>query len=213
MGILTYQGFKDRLEFMLGNEGHDETRLGDWIHDGYYDLAGAFDFAALNKSATATIDLGNDAIIVPADLQWPRALTNQTDDLSLIYEDQANFIRRDLDATGEPQYWTRVGDSFRVWPTPLVDTALRLLYNKVPTALADDLDVSELLPTYDRAILIFAMSHALGDKLERSLSIDWLARGMNYVRSRLLPEEFQEEGVALGLTHATSLSDLGAART
>jgi len=213
MGMLTYQQMKDRLEFNLGNQAFDEDRLGLWIHDGYYDLAGAFDFAELNKTATATIDGGNDAIIVPADMQWPRALTNQTDDFTLIYEDQANFLRRDLDTEGQPQYWTRLGDSFRVWPTAEVDTLLRVLYNKFPTPLADDLDVSALLPTYDKAILLFSESHALYDTKENAMATDVLARAMNYVRSRLLPEEFQEEGVSLGLTHASSLSDIGAART
>ncbi len=213
MGILTYERLKERLDFNLGEQAFDDKVLGEWIHDGYYDLTGAFDFAEMNRSATATINVGNDSIVVPSDLQWPRALTNQTDDLTLIYEDQANFLRRDLDTDGEPQYWTRIGNTLRVWPTPLLATALRILYNKIPIALTVSTDVTELLPTYDRAILWFAESSAHYDLRENAMATDILARAMNYVRSRLLPEEFQEEGVSLGLTYARQLSDVGAART
>jgi hypothetical protein len=200
MGNTTFAGFRSRLAFNLGNRDLARGQLSAWVNDGYFDLTGAFDFLELHGLSTATLEASSSSISLPLDASWVRSIKDDTAENPLIKISEEQFWSiLDHTETGEPEYWTRQGNTLRVQPIPEEDLTLRLLYNKIPTALSANSDKTVLLPTFDRAIIEFSTYHALLDLGEELRAGEWLSRGMAYVRSRLLPQEFENDGPTLGV--------------
>lgn len=200
MGYTTKAKFRSRLSLNLGDRNLAKGHLDGWVEDGYYDMTGAFDFIELHEVSTATMAVDADSITLPSDLQWVRSVKDDTNENPLIKISAEQFWSTlDLTEEGEPEYWTRQGQVLRVQPVLNEEVTLRLLYNKFPPPLDDDGDTTVLPPTWDRAVIMFSTYHALLDLGEETRAAEWLSRAMAYVRSRLLPQEFENDGPTLGV--------------
>lgn len=214
MGLRTLVEFRDDLDRILGYRGHAPARLDSWINDGIQDLGGSIDFETLNRTSRATILATKNSVTLPSDLNWLRGpVRSITDDVTLIFEDGTQFVTRDEDTDGPPTFWTRIGDTLRVWTTPEVATVVQLLYNKFPTYLVADADVSMFTPTWDRVIEMKAIAHALLDLGENANAQDWFGHASAQIRSRLMSDEFETEGASAGVRVITTQAQLGETRT
>lgn len=206
MGAKNLAGFRSDLEFGLGDRGFAKGKLNGWINAGYFDITGAFDFEELHETSRNPFIVDQEDVTLPTDLQWLRSVHNDTDKESLTNIDEDNFwLLEDKTDGGIPEQWTRIGNSLRIWPKTDKARTIRINYNKFPVVLAASKDVTTLTPTWDRGVELFSMHHALMSVGEEARASEFLARGMTYVRSRLLQQEMKrgpKEGVRIPRTRA-----------
>lgn len=209
MGQVTLLGFQSRLSLLLGDRDLSKGQMQGWINDGLQDLTGAFDFIELHQVSTAIMSKDADSITLPSDLAWVRSVKDDTNERPLIKISEEQFWSI-LDHTedGEPEYWTRQGNVLRVHPLLDDEVTIRIFYNRTHPLLEANGSKTLLMPTFDVAIKMFAAHHALMDLGEETRAAEWLARGMTYVRSRLMPQEFEDTQPMLGVRVPRTLAEL-----
>lgn len=211
MGQTTLASFRSRLSLGLGDRDVGATRLEGWINDGYLDLCGAFDLIELRAVATATILGESEAIAVPDDLYWIRAVFNYEDEEELTKLASEYIHALDVGPTASPRirYWSRDGRGLYVRPTYSADRELTLLYNREPTLLTEDSDTTEIPATFDRAVHLFALYAALSDLGEELRATAHRNNAIMHVRSRLDPADMEfAPGNHRGVRIIRSLADL-----
>jgi len=208
MGYSKLMKFRVDLQGRLGDRDLSVGFLNSAINNGYLDMTGSTDFEELHLTSTIDLVAGEIDVLLPTDLQWLRSVFNDTDKKALVEVDENFFwgLEENEDG-GEPEYYCRLGDSLRFYP--LLDDAytLRINYNKIPALLEADSDTTELTPTWDRAVDMFATYHALLEVGEESRAADWLSKAIMYLRTRQQNTDVHR-GTHLGVRVVTTKEQL-----
>ncbi len=211
MGQTTLALFRSRLEAGLGNRDLDKAPANAWINDGYLDLTGSHDFVQLRAVESVTLTAASIGITLPANLQWLRSVWNIGDKEQIIKlgSEHLQGMEDPADDDLGGQYYTRDGDALYIQPPYVTDQTIAIYFNLEPAFLVKDADTTVLLTTYDRAVYMFAMSHALSDLGEETRAVEWLNKAIIYVRTRLdLEDKEDTPGMHAGVRFIRDTKDL-----
>lgn len=208
MGVRTLLEMRVRMQARLGDRDLSVALINGSINDGYYDLTGSTDFEEMHKTSTISVATDDVDVLLPQDLQLLRGFFNDTDRKAIVEVSEEHFWTLDPEEeAGEPKYYCRLGNSLRFWPALDEARTLRINYNKYPDRLEEDSDVTELRPTWDRAVEMFATYHVLIELGEEARASDWLNKALVYSRSRIHDSDLNR-GAHLGVRVVTTLDDL-----
>lgn len=113
---------------------------------------------AQEKSLETIVTGGFTSIPVPTD--YISCVAMICDDKNINYLPLARFLEVDEDGTGQPLYWTRIGNEFKFKPTPTVDQVVDVYYYGEFTPFTDDL-LGTTISTVAPDLLIYgALSYA-----------------------------------------------------
>lgn len=209
MARLTYSEMKGRLQRMLGNRGFSDSRLGDWVHDGLYELGGGTKMPEDECIVSADLTVDDGEYGLPNDLVAIQGVKIDEEQRVLKITPQ-EYFKKDFTADSAlPELYTRVQDHIRLYPVPDETYTMSIFYRREHPALVADNDQHEYDSQWDRAILLFAAHHAHMDLGESTRANDFLRRAAIYVRSRIHPDELEAEAPAeRGVNVARSKSDI-----
>lgn len=204
MGFKTLADFETDLQLALGNRGFTATQLQNWLNVGLLDLTGKHIFEEYKVSFAGNVAIGTDLLIqvAPDPITEPPLagfleLSNDTDDLLITKISRARFNLLDPDETGPVQYWYRQGADIRMWPKAHVETLLLGDALQAPDRLVDPTDTTILEATWDRAVHLTSMFHALSDLEEPNRAVYFANTASRYISERTLLDE--TEGRATGM--------------
>lgn len=118
---------------------------------------------AQEAEASLTVTNPFTGFPVPSDIIQTIAMLAQVSggqQRKITYLPLARFMEIDNTASGQPQYYTRVGNSFKFKPTPAEDTELTLYYYGEFEAFADDNDETVLSLIAPDLLIYGALSYA-----------------------------------------------------
>lgn len=193
MGVLTGQDFRDKLQIMLGNRGFPNSQLDYWINLGLQKLTGEYEFSVLLNEVNGTVTKDTDTITLAApatNLAGIISVRNVTDDLRVTKIDWEKYTALDTDDRGPVRHWLRFAENLRVWPSPQVDTTLKLTYQMYHPALTPTTP-TKLIAAYDRPIILYSAYHALTDLEEPNRATYFLQTGDQAI-SRVVEQEAVE---------------------
>lgn len=198
MGLLTLANFRTDVQGALGDRGISSSKLDRWINFGYLDLAGAVEFEVLtNDENVNTVD-AIQFITAPTNTLIIQFLKDTTSDNLLEWVPKSELFRRAITPKGQPLFWTRHKGLIYLHPVP--DKAYTLFISTLepPAALSSVSDVSLFPDTWDPAIFMLSVHHALLAIGEETRSSAWLARAITYIQSRMTEQDMQTDAAGLG---------------
>ena len=150
MTISTFTTLKTAIKGEFARSNLDETRLEEAIRAVEEDLEQEDDFlqAFMEARATSAMVTGQQYLGVPAnDILTVRQLRITTPVSPALEFKPPQFLDavRASDATGQPLFYTLIGDEFRFVPTPDSDYPLELVYFARIPALSDSQTTNFLL--------------------------------------------------------------------
>lgn len=207
MGVRTFAVFKSDLDVALGG-GHDDTWLGNRVNDGYLDTMGVLERDDHKATANfSSVKDQNNYTIGGSNFLYLTSMTDLDNKTNIRYLALRNFNAYDPETTGLPRYVTIRANEFLLWPTP--DGIYDIHYEFYTESLAlSGVQTTSLPNTFDRAVGLAALHHALMDldELERAAAV--YNRFNTYMRSRLDQEDYAQGRPSVGVNVATREEDL-----
>lgn len=209
MGILTLNSFRDLLSTALGDRGISNNVLDGWINLAYIEVVTAENIEVVRETVTLRTAKGLNRYPLPHNHLGIVSTTDITHNKALLRMHPRNFKALDVHATGEPKYWTRIGNEFNVWPTPVGFYEIEIVYVQDVKLLEDPEDKSILPSAYDNAIYLYSVHYAksaIEDTDEEALK--WAQRANHYLSNRVDDSQFNMESPSAGVTVAHSFDDI-----
>ncbi len=210
MGLLTLANFRTDLQSALGDRGITDGRLDRWINFGYLDLAGAVEFEILANDESIATTGSTQTITAPTNTLIIQFIKDTTSDNLLGWIPKQEMFRRAITPTDTPLNWTRHKTLIYLHPVPDGIFNLMVATMEPPAALSSASGVSLFPDTWDPAIFMLSVHHALLALGEEQRSSAWLARGITYIQSRITEQDLQSAGAGLGASIPSGMGALQA---
>ena len=198
MGLLSLANYRTDLQSALGDRGIANSRLDRWVNFGYLDLAGAVPFEILSNDESVNTVGSVQTITAPTNTLIIQFIKDTTSDNLLGWVPKNELLRRSITPTGVPTVWSRHKGLIYLSPVPNGVFALLIGTTEPPAALSSTGDLSVFPDTWDPAIFMLSVHHALLALGEEQRSTAWLGRAITYIQSRLTEQDLQANAAGLG---------------
>jgi hypothetical protein len=200
MGFMTLADFRTDLQSALGDRGFENPRLDRWVNFGYLDLAGAIGFESLERDVERATVIGNRSVAVPDNIMAVKVIRDKTNDRIVSWVPKTEYFRRSSASAGQPTHWTRHGEEILLHPVPDGVFAIDIFYHAMPDRLTGVGDTTALPDTWDVAIHLLSVYHALQAVGEEQRASSWWARAVSFIQTRLSEDLIQATSGGLGLS-------------
>lgn len=206
MGVMTLADFQSDLAEALGGRTLDATRSARWVNNAYREVAYAFKFPELNKTATFNTVDGTESYTLATiaadframDEEGLRITAPQTRFLgALVPETRINYRRASrfpqTATRGQPRWWHRF--SGKIYLRPIPDSTVMTMefdYWAKVTALAAAGDTTVLTDDWDDVIFRAALYRGQMSYGEHDRMINTFNMFLGLLRSRVMAEDLEE---------------------
>jgi hypothetical protein len=172
-----------------------ETDLGDYINEGYRDLAGRYQYHQTRKRCTFVTVLGESRYQLPPDIASVLRLGDLTHGRKLKKAGDRKIAERMVPIRQFwPRYYIRYRNYVELAPTPDADGyVIEIFYIAIPALLQLDADTPVLPETWHRGIVLRARWHYFVDKGDSAQATEALNMFSVWVSDK--PSEIEEESV------------------
>lgn len=188
MGRTTLDEFRDDVAGATGASDLSAATLTRFVNYAYQEIIAAVDFHELVEEDTLTFaaetrdaEIDSDSSIIDAVLVEPYK--------RLEWRDIQDLNSRDPLVEDDPQFFSRIGNSLRVWPTPAEELSVRVTQRKVPANLSANADVTALPATWDLGLYYLAVSHTYFRIGNENQGAVWYNRAISYLSSVVTDED------------------------
>lgn len=159
----------DLVRARVRDTGYSPTETKQYINDTINDIFNEYRLPFMQTTQTYTVTIGDSDIThgvgLPTNFVNAIDLVNTTNgqenvipykdfsELDIAFPDEDDTTRN---ATGQPLYWYKYGNTIKLFPAPAAAYTLTLRYYKRPTALSSDSDIPEIPSEFSELLVVGA---------------------------------------------------------
>lgn len=95
-----------------------DDQIKDRINHSYYEIATRFRHPEMIQVTTGTLTASDATYALPTRYWYSLSFRDETNDQTLVYRPLSWIKAQDIDATGQPMFYTRRGSEVILYPTP-----------------------------------------------------------------------------------------------
>jgi len=208
MGAKTLEEFRSNLNFAMGGRDFEDPQLDNWLHAGLDDLARGVILEELHSTVTIPTVVDKEDYTLPSNVDGVLGIEDTTSLKSLIKIGLQKYRRLSRASRGAPKYWILRGSKFLIWQIPNRVFSLDVSTYIQHPRLVSDGQKTILQVTWDRAIHLLSLYHALTDVDEATRAKAIHREALKYIVSRVSSEELSGDSQSLGIEVAMREEDV-----